>query len=278
MIKRIQRLLTVIVVPGYVVMAICLLYWLMLGLNLLEIRSLAINLIIGFVFVLSAAGALTGTWVKMFYAKSLQDNLDNLNALNTRLRRQRHEYLNEMQVVYGLLELGEAEEALTFLKPVYDETARTGRALKTAHPAVNALLMNKMNLAEERHVAFYTEISANLSSAAMDAWSLCKILGNLIDNALTAAEQDEEAEVHLEIREDASECEICIYNNGAFIEEKDRDKVFEDGFTGKSSEGHGFGLGIVRNLVRQSGGRIELESRQGRTMFTVHIPKRSDTE
>ncbi|MBQ6239229.1 MAG: Spo0B domain-containing protein [Firmicutes bacterium] len=278
MIKRIQRLLTVIVVPGYVVMAICLLYWLMLGLNVLEIRSLAINLIIGFVFVLSAAGALTGTWVKMFYAKSLQDNLDNLNALNTRLRRQRHEYLNEMQVVYGLLELGEAEEALTFLKPVYDETARTGRALKTAHPAVNALLMNKMNLAEERHVAVYTEISANLSSAAMDAWSLCKILGNLIDNALTAAEQDEEAEVHLEIREDASECEICIYNNGAFIEEKDRDKVFEDGFTGKSSEGHGFGLGIVRNLVRQSGGRIELESRQGRTMFTVHIPKRSDTE
>ena len=148
MIKRIQRLLTVIVVPGYVVMAICLLYWLMLGLNLLEIRSLAINLIIGFVFVLSAAGALTGTWVKIFYAKSLQDNLDSLNALNTRLRRQRHEYLNEMQVVYGLLELGEAEEALTFLKPVYDETARTGRALKAAHPAVNAMLMNKMNVAE----------------------------------------------------------------------------------------------------------------------------------
>ena len=159
MIKRIQKLLTVIVVPGYTVMALCLIYWLMLGMNVLEIRAFSVNVIIGLVFVMSAVSALTGTWLKFYYINSAQEDLDNLNELNTKLRRQRHEYLNEMQVVYGLLELGEGEEALEFLKPVYEETARTGRALKTAHPAVNALLMNKMNQAEERHIGFYIETS-----------------------------------------------------------------------------------------------------------------------
>lgn len=273
MIKRIQKLLTVIVVPGYTVMALCLIYWLMLGMNVLEIRAFSINVIICLVFVMSAVSALTGTWLKFYYINSAQEDLDNLNELNTKLRRQRHEYLNEMQVVYGLLELGEGEEALEFLKPVYEETARTGRALKTVHPAVNALLMNKMNQAEERHIGFYIETSSNLANAAMDAWSLCKVLGNLIDNALTAAEQDEKAEVHLEIREDAAGCEICIYNNGAFIAEKDRDRIFEDGFSGKNSEGHGLGLGIVRNIVKQAGGTIEWESERGRTVFTVRIPR-----
>ena len=273
MIKRIQKLLTVIVVPGYTVMALCLIYWLMLGMNVLEIRAFSVNVIIGLVFVMSAVSALTGTWLKFYYINSAQEDLDNLNELNTKLRRQRHEYLNEMQVVYGLLELGDGEEALEFLKPVYEETARTGRALKTAHPAVNALLMNKMNQAEERHIGFYIETSSNLANAAMDAWSLCKVLGNLIDNALTAAEQDEKAEVHLEIREDAAGCEICIYNNGAFIAEKDRDRIFEDGFSGKNSEGHGLGLGIVRNIVRQAGGTIEWESERGRTVFTIRIPR-----
>ncbi len=273
MIKRIQKLLTVIVVPGYTVMALCLIYWLMLGMNVLEIRAFPVNVIIGLVFVMSAVSALTGTWLKFYYINSAQEDLDNLNELNTKLRRQRHEYLNEMQVVYGLLELGEGEEALGFLKPVYEETARTGRALKTAHPAVNALLMNKMNQAEERHIGFYIETSSNLANAAMDAWSLCKVLGNLIDNALTAAEQDEKAEVHLEIREDAAGCEICIYNNGAFIAEKDRDRIFEDGFSGKNSEGHGLGLGIVRKIVRQAGGTIEWESERGKTVFTVRVPK-----
>ena len=273
MTKQIQKLLTVMVVPGYVVMVICLVYWFLLGTNILPIHSVSINVIIGAVFILSALSALTGTWVKHFYVQSIRENLDNLNELNIKLRRQRHEYLNEMQVVYGLLELGEEKEALDFLRPIYEETAKTGRALKTAHPAVNALLMNKMNKAEERQIAFYTEISSNLSEAAMDAWSLCKVLGNLIDNALSAAAQDEKPEVHLEIREEADQCEINIYNNGAFIADKDRDRIFEDGFTGKTSEGHGFGLGIVRNIVRRAGGSIEVESRQGKTQFSVWIPK-----
>ncbi|MBQ4186979.1 MAG: Spo0B domain-containing protein [Firmicutes bacterium] len=271
--KRIQQLLLLAIVPGYIVMGVCLLYWFLLGTNVLQVHSVSINILVGLVFLLSAVSSLSGTFVKHYYIRSVQENLDNLDALNTKLRRQRHEYLNEMQVVYGLLELGEGEEALAFLRPIYEETAKTSRALKTAHPAVNALLMNKMNKAEEKHIAFYTEISSNLSTASMDAWSLCKVLGNLIDNALTAAAQDPKGEVHLEIREDARECEICIYNNGAFIAEKDKEKVFEDGFTGKTSEGHGFGLGIVRNLVRQAGGEIEMDSLQGKTTFTVHIPK-----
>ena len=273
MIRLVQKLTSRILIPCYLITFCSLFYWLLMGIETLEPGRVFIPVMMGIILLCSLAVIIMATILDRFFVRNMEESLENLSELNHRLRQQRHEYLNEMQVVYGLLELGEGEEALEFLKPVYEETARTGRALKTAHPAVNALLMNKMNQAEERHIGFYIETSSNLANAAMDAWSLCKVLGNLIDNALTAAEQDEKAEVHLEIREDAAGCEICIYNNGAFIAEKDRDRIFEDGFSGKNSEGHGLGLGIVRNIVRQAGGTIEWESERGRTVFTIRIPR-----
>ena len=90
-----------------------------------------------------------------FYIVNLQENFKNLEHLNLKLRAERHEYLNEMQVVYGLLELEEYEEAYRYLHPLYEDIARIGKALRTKKPAVNALLQAKMEYAQKQQITFF---------------------------------------------------------------------------------------------------------------------------
>ena len=92
--------------------------------------------------------------VVIFLVKALLKNMEkyraaletvnNLEQLNARMRSQRHDYINQMQVIYGLLELEEYDEALDYLKPIFTDMMKVGKALKTKIPAVNALLMAKM--------------------------------------------------------------------------------------------------------------------------------------
>lgn len=78
----------------------------------------------------------------------LRENYVRIEGLNTELRAQRHDYLNHLQVVYGLMELEEYEELKRYLTPVFKDMLKTGKALKTSKPAINALLKAKMDEAE----------------------------------------------------------------------------------------------------------------------------------
>ena len=145
--------------------------------------------------------------------------------------------------------------------------------LKAPFPAVNALIMNKMDKAQQLGIEFVTEISTNLLETSVDDWSLCKVLGNLIDNAMTAALKTQDSpEVHLILSRDRYFSEICVYNNGPVIPENQFELIFRNGFTSKSGEGHGFGLGIVKDIVKEAGGEIRVDSRSGKTSFTVKLP------
>lgn len=52
---------------------------------------------------------------------NLEESMKNLEELNTKLRAQRHDYLNHIQVIYGLLELEEYEEAQKYMAPVFKD-------------------------------------------------------------------------------------------------------------------------------------------------------------
>ena len=68
-------------------------------------------------------------------ARMLEDAYGQLEALNITLRRQRHDFMNHLQVVFSLLELNDAGEAMQYVESVYGDIKRTGSVLKTAIPA-----------------------------------------------------------------------------------------------------------------------------------------------
>jgi sensor histidine kinase regulating citrate/malate metabolism len=206
---------------------------------------------------------------------NLLRTIRDLESLNTTLRAQRHDYLNHFQVVYGLMELDEYEEAKKYLAPVFKEILKVGKALKTSKPAVNALLQAKLSEAEQSGIDFYLEVRSDLSKLSMESWSLCKVLANILDNAMRAVldKEDSEKKVEVIIQELEKDYHFMIRNNGPCIPEEMIDEIWKQGVTSKKEAGHGMGLYIVQKIVADNGGMVQVSSTEERTDFTVVLPK-----
>ena len=211
-------------------------------------------------------------------SKELEEAYGQLEALNREMRAQRHDFMNHLQVVYSLIEMNEPGEAMGYMDKVYGDMQRVSRMLRTSCPAVNALIQAKVVEASERGAELKLSIAAKWDDELMPAWEICRVLANLIDNALDAACSaqhlaGEKPTVELVLGEDLRTWFFSVRNNGPEIDEKTRERIFEPGFTTKKT-GQGMGLYIVSQTIVEMGGRITLESRDGDTVFSAFVPRR----
>jgi len=241
--------------------------------------KVTISLVFCFVAVIILAACIVA--VVISYRKlnkqyeNLQMSYQNLEKLNNTLRGQRHDYLNHLQVVYGLMQLEEYEELEKYLEPVYKDMQKTGKALKTSKPAINALLKAKMDEASSKEIDFYVEVKSDLKNLEMEDWELCKVISNIVDNAMTALEEKENQKtILLDITEDKDGYIFSISNNGPMIPVDMQPHIFRQGVTTKLEREHGMGLYIVMNVIKTYEGSIKMTSTEDETKFVVTFPKR----
>lgn len=201
----------------------------------------------------------------------LEDAYRQLEALNGTLRAQRHDFMNHIQVIYSLTELEDRPAALEYMDRLYTSVRSAGRSLKTASPAVNALLAAKSAACQEKNVSFLTDIRSDWKACPVPGWEMCRILGNLIDNALDAPAGEAPKTLCVALWEDVKGFHFAVENNGAPVPEEIRDSLFQRGFSTKGP-GRGMGLSIVQEILEQYGGQIDLDSTPQRTRFHGLIP------
>jgi len=147
--------------------------------------------------------------------------------------------------------------------------------LKTSKPAINALLKAKMDEAEKKGIDFYVEVKSDLKGLMVEDWELCKVISNIVDNAMTAlAEMDGQRKIVMDITEERERYRFSVANNGPKIPEDMQESIFKQGITSKREEGHGMGLYIVSQVLKTYQGVITLESTEEETVFTVTFPKK----
>nr|MBR4281067.1 Spo0B domain-containing protein [Clostridia bacterium] len=208
----------------------------------------------------------------------MDDTIDAMSQFNNTLRAQRHDFLNHLQVVYSLIEMEEYQEANDYIEQVYGKITAVSRVMKTANPAVNALLQVKVAACEKAGV--HTEVSITSRWEALENtmpdWEMCKVLSNLIDNAIDAMETVPEGERRLSIAlgENVKQYTFRVENTGETIPESIRDRLFIPGFTTKG-DGHGMGLHIVRRTLHDRGGDIAVSSNENSTVFSGFVPKQN---
>lgn len=207
----------------------------------------------------------------------LQDAIGQLEELNVTLRGQRHDFMNHLQVVYSLMELGEYGEAMKYIERTYDDILSVSRVMKTASPAINALLMAKTSDARASGIELELNISSPYAGLPLESWEMCRVLGNLLDNAIDALEGVHDGRISVELTENLHEYGFRVFNNGPAIRPEHRDLIFQTGFTTKST-GTGMGLHIVRTILRDHGGDVRLETGGEGTAFIGTLPKRLPDE
>ena len=209
-------------------------------------------------------------------ARMLEEANQQLESLNGTLRKQRHDFMNHLQVVFSLLELNDAGEAMKYVESVYGDIKRAGSALKTANPAVNALIAAKRQDCHAQGIALVLHIQSPWHGLPVPGWEMCRVLGNLIDNARDALLEDParpDKRIDLTIDETPGAFTFRVCNNGPAIPPQLRRSIFQLGFTTKS-DGHGSGLSIVEEIVKAYDGEIRVESNENITEFIGSIPKR----
>ena len=106
-----------------------------------------------------------------------------------------------------------------------------------------------------------------------DMWE--KIVMNLVSNAFKFTFQ---GSIGVMLRQAAGQVELIVADTGVGIPSSELAHIFErfhrvEGQRGRSVEGTGIGLSLVRELVRLHGGEVSVVSVEGQgTTFTVRIP------
>lgn len=99
-----------------------------------------------------------------------------------------------------------------------------------------------------------------------------QVIFNLVNNACQAMKDKGEITVHT--HKDDQWAFLEVKDTGPGIVDAIRERIFEPFFTTKEEgEGTGLGLSLSRDFVRQFGGDLECESRQGQgSLFRVKLP------
>lgn len=206
--------------------------------------------------------------------RMLEEAYGQLEDLNLTLRRQRHDFKNHLQVVYSLTEMQSYSDVQEYIQKVYEDVQAVGCLIRTSVPAVNALLSAKSTDCKERGIAFNADIQSAWEDIPVAGWELCRIIGNLVDNAMDALSEGHtpNASICVRVGEGIHEWSLSVENNGPVIPAEHKKNIFLPGFTTKSA-GHGNGLSIVSELVKNYDGELQMDSEPERTIFRCTFPK-----
>jgi sensor histidine kinase regulating citrate/malate metabolism len=218
--------------------------------------------------------------------QSLMGELDSERGFTQALRSQAHEAANRLHTVVSLIELGRAEEAVDFATAELElAQALTDQVVAAvSEPVLAALLLGKTAQANERGVELVVSQDSNLDDGvlpeSLPARDLVTILGNLIDNAVDAAQGSVRARVTVTAATEDSDLVLRVTDTGAGVDPAHASQVFERGFSTKPAGpgGRGLGLALVRQAVHRHEGTLAVaQAEGGGAEFVARLPLRTTT-
>ena len=113
----------------------------------------------------------------------------------------------------------------------------------------------------------------NVSQIMYNRRKLRSIIYNLVNNGIKFKSPDRKPEIFIKTEEEPDFIVISISDNGKGIDESKRDKIFSKYFRVENEiEGTGIGLYLINEIVKNSGGKIVVESQKGKgSTFKVFL-------
>ncbi|MDW8334364.1 MAG: PAS domain-containing protein, partial [Bacteroidia bacterium] len=188
------------------------------------------------------------------------------------------------ELLEAAVKLGQAKVNLDNIMIAADKTARIVKALKNySHIGSSDEGFVQTDLVEtiENVLTLYTNqlkhgitLKRNyvdLPQIPLLADEICQVWTNILVNAMQALNYV--GQISIDVRIEDQYAAVTIADNGPGIPEHILPRIFEPFFTTKpAGEGTGLGLDICRKIVEKHYGQISVESRPGRTAFTVKLP------
>ena len=209
---------------------------------------------------------------------SLAEELTGVKEYVEALRIQNHEFSNKIHTLAGLIQLQEYQKALEFISSQTDMQKNlisfVSRRIHSS--AVAGLLLGKRGKCLELGIDFSLDQDSNLGKVKMeDSSSLVVVIGNLLENAITAVSNNSNnnRKVMFSIFHELDIVYISVIDNGRGITPEVAANLYSKGFTTKKNYNSGYGLYLAKSIVDSYDGEITFESnKDGMTEFMIVLP------
>ncbi len=184
--------------------------------------------------------------------------------------QQRNEYLSIIEE--ESLRLSAMATGVLLLTKVENMTILTGVTVFNLTEEIRSSVL----LFEEKWAAKGIEMDMECGEYMIEADGdlLKHVWINLLDNAIKFS--PENGKVTIEVKEEGKFLSVSVSNSGPGIPEEKIGRIFNKFYQADeshSSEGNGIGLAVVRKICDLHSGTVSAESADGRTTFTVLLPK-----
>ncbi|MEM9389790.1 MAG: HAMP domain-containing sensor histidine kinase [Bacteroidota bacterium] len=238
--------------------------------------------------------------------RQLQETNNHLKVINSELDnfvyRSSHDLVAPLKSLRGLISLASIDQDEKNLNTYFEKMNSSVVKLEEfIHSIMDYVTNSKVELSYD-HTKFDDMVESVcddlrfyegadkirlLKSYELDLEICCDIkrinilLSNLITNAIKYHNYDQEDPyVEVGLKELEGEYEFLIHDNGSGISKKHQKKIFDMFYrASENSQGSGLGLYIVQETLKTLGGRIEVESKEGKgTTFKIFISRVPDKE
>lgn len=168
-------------------------------------------------------------------------------------RKVKHDYANLISAAKGFIEIGKPEKALEILQRTNDDITGLSRFSLCSNETVNTIIYMKKQEAEKNRIKVKAEVEEHYSLNVYD-YDFCRVLGNIIDNAVNALgefEGEKLFKLSIEIDEDF----VRIKGENPFDAAKAKRK--------RRSKDHGHGTIIIKDIASKYDGSYNVRQENG---------------
>jgi two-component system NtrC family sensor kinase len=154
-----------------------------------------------------------------------------------------------------------------------------GRVPRREPTDVNEVIQEVVDLmreaAAQRNIELRAELGEGIGKQTFDRTAIYRAILDLVSNAIDACAESESGRlVSLESHATADETVVTVADNGVGMSDQVRSNLFVRFFSTKGGQGTGLGLPVVKKVVEEHGGTLDVESKLGEgSAFHLRFPK-----
>lgn len=194
----------------------------------------------------------------------------NKQELYIRQGKRIHEHKNQLLTICHLLEQNQITQALSYIQGLTGIITKELDYINTNHPIADAILNMKKQEAADKEISI-NFLCSDLGNIKLTEEEIIILLGNLLDNAMEAAEKcAAEKSIQVHIIQEKEQLVIAVKNicghslrieNGKIVSTKTKEEL------------HGYGLTAIEDIVEKHDGSFTLRQSGEYMKATVVIPE-----
>ena len=194
------------------------------------------------------------------YYENMKDSMDAFRSL-------RHDFKNHLIILNGYAAQNNLEKLQEYLEKISDNMTDV-QIIQTSHDLTSAILNAKAILCRQKNISFHHKCC--FGTICISDFHLITILGNLLDNAITAAGKldngfisfsMEQTGTYLNITCRNNHKERIIEKNGSFQSTKENPGIF-----------HGLGIKNIQNSVNTLNGTLDIQYDDANFVVLITVP------